>query len=552
MQRILFTINTHLTDSLQGVEEESRMKEAMDILVPPGKDPPPPLMKQTVLEPSDQTVGSSERLTVHSVSALILCCCTMITTSCSFQKNVPVLLILKLTERVLTIDGSFSRVSNPFTTAMQQESICSQLPVLHLYSLELLTALVKGVRSQLLPHAADIVRLLTKYFSKSELPELRIKVYSIIKILLTSMGVGMALHLNEEVIKNVFTDLDCVNYDSSKVTTETVSQTSQRKRKHADSIVSEVTLKASLTKTVAPLSVKIAALEAVTALLTVAGASRSESWRGDVDRVVMTVATNACKPGWAKEDKYVIFATEKTSYVAFQLAALRALLASILSPARIRPPYLSQALHLFHTGIKETGTQVAEFCAHALLALEVLIHPRSLPVTDLASTTDNSFDRLSHRFPDTIYSDNQNTITSFSGGPPANGPTDPDSDNDNLYESWLATVDEPDNVSTEKDQPSVMAVEVETPSNALDEKVLEETKQDVMEIRDEVMVEKEQFEETIKQCEEVETVASDAVTASGIGIEDVKGYSKMLKADSDDDSSSESIPDIVDVDPDSD
>lgn len=45
--------------------------------------------------------------------------------------------------------------------------------------------------SQLLPHAASIVRFITKYFKACALPDLRIKVYSIAKTLLISMGVGM-------------------------------------------------------------------------------------------------------------------------------------------------------------------------------------------------------------------------------------------------------------------------------------------------------------------------------------------------------------------------
>lgn len=44
--------------------------------------------------------------------------------------------------------------------------------------------------SQLLPHAAYVVRLVTRYFRSCALPELRIKLYSITRMLLTSMGVG--------------------------------------------------------------------------------------------------------------------------------------------------------------------------------------------------------------------------------------------------------------------------------------------------------------------------------------------------------------------------
>ena len=44
--------------------------------------------------------------------------------------------------------------------------------------------------SQLLPHAANIVRLITDYFEIAKLPAMRTKVYSIVQLLLTSMGVG--------------------------------------------------------------------------------------------------------------------------------------------------------------------------------------------------------------------------------------------------------------------------------------------------------------------------------------------------------------------------
>lgn len=44
--------------------------------------------------------------------------------------------------------------------------------------------------SQLLPHAANIVRLITKYFEIAKLSTMRTKVYGIVQQLLTSMGVG--------------------------------------------------------------------------------------------------------------------------------------------------------------------------------------------------------------------------------------------------------------------------------------------------------------------------------------------------------------------------
>lgn len=42
------------------------------------------------------------------------------------------------------VNGSLPEMSLPFMTAKQQENICSELPVLHLCSLELLTAIIKA------------------------------------------------------------------------------------------------------------------------------------------------------------------------------------------------------------------------------------------------------------------------------------------------------------------------------------------------------------------------------------------------------------------------
>ena len=78
---------------------------------------------------------------------------------------------------------------------------------------------------------------------------------------------------------------------------------------------------------------------------------RSEHWRLKVDRLLITIATNACKWGWADDERVISLPSEVTSTSAdFQLAALRALLASLLSPSRVRPPYLAQGLELFRRG----------------------------------------------------------------------------------------------------------------------------------------------------------------------------------------------------------
>ncbi|KAK8930821.1 hypothetical protein KSP39_PZI016575 [Platanthera zijinensis] len=112
------------------------------------------------------------------------------------------------------------------------------------------------------------------------------------------------------------------------------------------------------------------------------GSLNSKDWRPSVDFLVVTVATNACRAGWANEVSMSVPEDVSSSFVDFQLAALEALLASLLSGTKARPPFLSQGLDLFHRGRQETGTKLAAFCAHALLSLEILIHPRALPLMD--------------------------------------------------------------------------------------------------------------------------------------------------------------------------
>lgn len=79
-------------------------------------------------------------------------------------------------------------------------------------------------------------------------------------------------------------------------------------------------------------------------------AGNQKFWRSEIDDLLITVATNACDGGWMKEGKSVSGPNENaSSYADLQLASLRALLASLLSPV-VRPTYLSKALDLFRRG----------------------------------------------------------------------------------------------------------------------------------------------------------------------------------------------------------
>lgn len=65
----------------------------------------------------------------------------------------------------------------------------------------------------------------------------------------------------------------------------------------------------------------------------------------------MVTATNACEGRWANAETYQCIPSKSTTgLVEFQLAALRAFLASLVSPSRVRPAFLAEGLELFRTG----------------------------------------------------------------------------------------------------------------------------------------------------------------------------------------------------------
>ncbi|KAK4431127.1 hypothetical protein Salat_0874800 [Sesamum alatum] len=460
MDKIVLCLNSQLNDAFQGLEEEVRSAQTLRALLPPGKESPPPLGGLASEQTSDLSTRKPERLLGSRICTLMQCCCNMLTSSYPVMVPVPVSGLVALVGRVLMVDGSLPP-SYSFMTTLKQEFICSEIPTLQLHGLEILGAVVQGLRSQLLPHVAAIVQLLKEYLRRCKFPDLKIKAYAILKVLLMSMGIGIAIHIGQDIVSNVFIDLDFFSGEKdgkssrlhAKAQTELSSESRLKKRKHSSLASSfqaqpvQDGLEVEMLHNLSPISVKIAALEALEALLTVGGSMRSESWRVTVDHLLITVATNACKGGWSKEERSIFLSGDRTAtWADFQLASLRALLASLLSPGRVRPAHLALGLELFRRGMQETGTKLAEYCGHALLALEVLIHPRALPLLDLHSST-NEYKVLGSKIRDTVYPSGDRQISTYRAGP-----VDPESEDDDLYENWLGDADELEIQVTESKQ----------------------------------------------------------------------------------------------------
>ncbi|KAJ4977282.1 hypothetical protein NE237_002388 [Protea cynaroides] len=240
----------------------------------------------------------------------------------------------------------------------------------------------------------------------------------------------MALYLAQEVIDNGFVDLDSGSHGHerassnvySKSTTEAPQQPIHRKRKH-------ITAAGFLEHHQIGVGLE-------------GGALRAEFWRANVDLLLIIVATNACDGGWANEAKGTFGLSDElaSTWADFQLAALRALLASLPSPVRVRP----RVLNFFvedngvlnvdkegDEGKQETGTKLAEFCAHAILVFGVLIHPRALPLGDFTSGSHDVFDeRVNSRFPENTYSGGLTPKSQFSRV--MMGLDEPDPDDDHI------------------------------------------------------------------------------------------------------------------------
>ncbi|XP_073124685.1 uncharacterized protein [Henckelia pumila] len=443
MTKILLFIESHLSDAFQGLEEDSRSSKAMKVLLLSGKESPPPLGGLVV---PDQTSNLStrrpEQLLGSKICALMSCCSTMLTSFYPVQVPVPIRALVALAWRVLLVDGSMPQRQFPFGTILKQEFICSEFPLLQLHTLEIITAVIKGVRSKVLPHAADILRLLMEYMRRCTFPELRVRAYSIMKILISIGGFGTANHVIPDVINIVFVDLDPLVYKdstSSKAASEVVTKSRRKRKKHSSTAESfqEQPVKdveVEMPQTLFPISVKIAALEVLEALLILGGYSKFDRWRPKVNHLLITIAANACKGGWSKEERNVSISGDPSLvWTDFQLASLRAVYASLISPGRTCPSHLASGLELFRSGTKERGTKLADYCDRALHGL---IPPRTDPMVG-TSLNSNDHDGQGHKFSDIPYATGHSQLSTFKVGIQGMDPPEPESEDDDLYENWV-------------------------------------------------------------------------------------------------------------------
>jgi len=98
---------------------------------------------------------------------------------------------------------------------------------------------------------------------------------------------------------------------------------------------------------------------------------------------------------------------------------------------------LLEQQHEIHViaGKQQTGTKLAEFCAHAMLTLEVLIHPRALPLVDYVPPNNNTYDEVHFNFRDEYVSRNHTTPFGLHQTEPLDGVN-------NMFADYLANGDD--------------------------------------------------------------------------------------------------------------
>ncbi|GAX76178.1 hypothetical protein CEUSTIGMA_g3622.t1 [Chlamydomonas eustigma] len=129
--------------------------------------------------------------------------------------------------------------------------------------------------------------------------------------------------------------------------------------------------------------VQCTALDMLAAVVKTSGAVLSASVRAQYDALAMHLACCAYDASVALTRDSNSSSLTTTALVEFQVRAFQLLLCTILSPVNHRPPFLSQAMTLFCKGRAGCTKEVAEVCSSALLAICGLMHPRTLPVSQV-------------------------------------------------------------------------------------------------------------------------------------------------------------------------
>eukprot|EP00850_Spirogloea_muscicola_P019463 SM000191S05212 [mRNA] locus=s191:55323:60007:- [translate_table: standard] len=415
VRRVLLAVHNILDGAFAGLEDVATARQATEDLLPARQEPPWPLGGGSNWQQQKYDDGSSlGGAVVARVITLLRVLRHLLTQPFPQPVPAPTDAIMALVVRILHVDGTLGGTGGAtaagFTTSAHHEALSAELPILHMAALNVLLSTLQGCRSQLLARSADIARLLSECFrlSTSPLcpPPVLARIYTVASHFITAMGSGMASALAPSIVGQALADLRPL----APALFSPRTPGGRTLRRGLPGFLGGWTTAGGVplsTGSLEPLGtfgsadfpesvagqahVQTAALEALRSLLCAGGSLLPDKWRSEVDAVVATVAMAIVTP---PDDAPPLGLTVAGSgalllllgqdnvripLAALQVAACRALLASLLAPCCHRPPYLGQALVIFRRGRQVAGTELAQVCAQALMALEPLLHPRCLP-----------------------------------------------------------------------------------------------------------------------------------------------------------------------------
>eukprot|EP00897_Mesotaenium_endlicherianum_P008375 jgi/Mesen1/7566/ME000392S06827 len=373
MRRVLISIHLQLDAVFAGMEDAALAAEWRDDLLPPGEPMPPQIGVPAAAAHVDVGDAAEVQAHVQRLLGLLDTCHHLLVTSYPVAVPLPLGSVVALVTRVLRVDGSRAAQSGlnmgmgmgvlP-VSAEQQEALCMELPVLHLSSLKLLMALLRSAKSLMVPLVGEVMKLLCDCFRRTSFSTaLRLQLYSTSMHYLTTFGSGMVLMMAPALVRQALSDLNSSvpGLFSPRLRTphggsgQGMSPGGIRKRKEPGGLPGDFgglsAGELSPREKAAPVEIQVAALQALETILTTGGSQLPPKYRNVVDGVVASAAMQAVLvesfPLSTVEADVTGVMREKQ-----QLAACRALLASILSPTAHRPPFLGQALVVFQRAVE--------------------------------------------------------------------------------------------------------------------------------------------------------------------------------------------------------
>ncbi|CAL8470253.1 g9795 [Coccomyxa elongata] len=349
------------------------------------------------------------------LAALLDCLERLLTQAAPTPVPVPGSAVVQLCARVLSVD-SFLQAGRASPSAAAYMELLAVLPGMHAAAAKLLQLLLEVGGGALLPLHKSVTRLLADclrrlaadppLFLATSSWLVRREVYTCVAALMRTGGWGPVRDLAAPVMQCMLLELYSVAPGGAAQAPKASGgskQAKKRKRAKAEDDLAGISSGSALLasahglKSLSPAvdmrnaAAQVAALTMVEELYKVGGAILGLEARAQLDA---TVAHQAATAAAGCERASRSGAAAPHSVQGVRLAAMRALLASVLAPCSHRPPFIAQALHFFRQGLTSADAELRAFCVGALLACEAFMHPRSQspwpPARSAASATNGA------------------------------------------------------------------------------------------------------------------------------------------------------------------